>query len=383
MYDINAIMDCAVEEPDPPKPEDLFGRIPPFCGAPIRSFRLPADEDLYLELEVPGHGWRELVWCFSHWARVYWLPGTPHRIWVLCCRYLPTKQGYAFYAVPLTLPAGREQEQDPSQTRLGQVRIMNFDECVDFLVELQQEMAKVNGKVRPRHSTKGIRRLRAAWVGPLTPDQEARLTALASVFRADLRAITTAQKVKHFRKKLAEARASEAVFLWEVRCENLGGIVRSAFPTLEACQEWEWDDMVLAFQFWLQQNAEGLSNVDNEQGLAPEIVQKRLGQMKVLCISPQRRPDIKDALQRGGFPTDEVDLFFYEEKIEFGENSNLMETLEDRADTFHYLLYVWEGLRHTSSAVEKKFGKRLFKGRTARSVAEQFRLFVLTHQNDD
>jgi hypothetical protein len=179
------------------------------------------------------------------------------------------------------------------------------------------------------------------------------------------------------------ARNSEAVFLWEARCENQGGIVRKVFPALEACEEWEWDDMVLAFRLWLQKNTERLAGVDNPHGLAPEIIQKRLGQMKVLCISPQRRPDIKDALQRGGFPADEVDLFFHEEKIEFGENSNLMETLEDRADTFHYLLYVWEGLRHTSSAVEKKFGKRLFKGRTARSVAEQFRQFVVTNKDDE
>jgi hypothetical protein len=266
------------------------------------------------------------------------------------------------------------------QASIEPARAMALDECVDFLVDLQREIARADGKVRVRHSTKGKRRPRVAWIGPLTPGPDVRIVPLGNVFGIELRTIATTQDIRLFRKRLLEVRASDAIFLWESRCANLDGIARSAFsatPT-EACQEWEWEDMLLSLRLWLQQKADEFIPTDGIGMLAQELIQKKLGDAKVLCVSPQNRPDLKTALQRGGFPVATIEEMFHEEKIEFGENSNLMQTLEGKADRYSYLLYSWEGLRHTSSAVEQRFGKNLFKGRTARNVVEQFKQHVLT-----
>jgi hypothetical protein len=53
-----------------------------------------------------------------------------------------------------------------------------------------------------------------------------------------------------------------------------------------------------------------------------------------------------------------------------------METIEAAANEHTYLLYAWDGLRHTSSAVEAKFGARIFKARTAARSVSLFKAYL-------
>ena len=145
-------------------------------------------------------------------------------------------------------------------------------------------------------------------------------------------------------------------------------------PIMESCEESTRADMLAYFRLWLLTVFEDLVALMPGTGaVSAEVGASKVGGGRILCVYESGRTSVLEALRRIGFGDDSLDAHFHDMPIPPGKNSNLMETIETLAEQHSHLLYARDGLRHTSSAVEAKFGNRMFKARTAARVASMFK----------
>ncbi len=84
-----------------------------------------------------------------------------------------------------------------------------------------------------------------------------------------------------------------------------------------------------------------------------ERLKEQLAGKRVLCVRASTQPGFGRTLERHGFVFDE--LVFTEESIEPAKNSNLIQSLSNRAEQYDWLLYSWAGLRYLPPDVKRKF----------------------------
>lgn len=112
----------------------------------------------------------------------------------------------------------------------------------------------------------------------------------------------------------------------------------------------------------------------------PEIgvgeVKRRIGEKKILCVSPQGKTTISTALERVGFTMEAIVECFDEEIQEYGKNSNLMQHLKSRSNSYCCLLYAWEGLRTSDEEVKNSYEFGCYEAVSAAQVAESFRKWI-------
>jgi hypothetical protein len=108
-----------------------------------------------------------------------------------------------------------------------------------------------------------------------------------------------------------------------------------------------------------------------------ELLERVLGDARVLCASSDGKTTIRDALRRAGFPPEAADKFFSECIVTPGRNSNLIAALSEGASHCDHLLYAWEGLRTLDAKTKKRFSGRCYEANSAAKVVEIFRKWIL------
>jgi len=216
------------------------------------------------------------------------------------------------------------------------------------------------------------------------PGLEMELQVIEDVYGYKLRPLWTSQGRKRLEeqlRKLGTETPVSGVFSWDVRSQNLAIIAREKLRVVaeESCNEWHMDDMLTMLKFWLAQSFPTLIETTEMVGgeISLELLRSKIGQAKVLCVYLDGRTGLKNALRRAGFSQGALDECFEEMAVEPGRNSNLMESLGDKPERYTHMLYAWEGLRHTSSELEERFGSNLYKASTAFRVALQFKTRIL------
>lgn len=94
---------------------------------------------------------------------------------------------------------------------------------------------------------------------------------------------------------------------------------------------------------------------------------------RILCVSLEGKTSIFSALQRAGFSPNVIQECFSEEQYKGGRNSNLMQDLKSRAQSYSCLLYAWGGLRTSTPDVKGAYKYGCHEAATASQVVELFK----------
>ena len=105
-------------------------------------------------------------------------------------------------------------------------------------------------------------------------------------------------------------------------------------------------------------------------------IRSRVVEGKILCVSLQGKTTVFSALERAGVSAEILEEMFVEEIIAGGRNSNLMEHLEQRAQSHTCLLYAWDGLRTSTPEVKKAYRYECHEAPSAAQAAEKFKKWV-------
>ncbi len=366
----------------------MLGKIVEFAGVGRTwRFSFPARPTDYDPLQVRPLGeLQEHLQLISEWARIYWgagQAGDDLHILSCCC---PSADSLSFYDLALSLPAGLEAAYRRPVSIVG-ASGMDFQSCADFLLGLRRSWNRATGKVLQWNPSVHGLHPRVCWVGPEIPGLELELQAIEDVYGYKLRPIWTSQGRKRLEeqlRKLGTEGPALGVFSWDVRSQNLAVIAREKLHAQieESCNEWEIGDMLTMLKLWLGQSfptfSEAGGMIDGEVSL--ELLRAKIGQGKVLCVYLDGRTSLKDAMRRAGFPEVALNECFEEIAVDPGRNSNLMESLGDKPERYTHMIYAWDGLRHTTSEVEARFGGNLYKARTAFRAALCFKTQILRSQ---
>jgi hypothetical protein len=125
------------------------------------------------------------------------------------------------------------------------------------------------------------------------------------------------------------------------------------------------------------QTVEGFG-LDNEIKIGADDVRAKIGNGKILCVSPQGKTSITDALERASFSKEAIDECFVEEIQEYGRNSNLMQHLKSSSASYVCLLYAWEGLRTSDQDVKDSYAYGCYEAPTASQVVDFFKAWIVT-----
>jgi len=109
-------------------------------------------------------------------------------------------------------------------------------------------------------------------------------------------------------------------------------------------------------------------------GICLAAVRKKIPEGTILCVSHQDKTPILKALERAGFTADTKQLFV-EKPIEGGKNSNLPQDIASWSLHHRYMIYAFDGLRHLSPSILKKFVKYWYRANAAQAV-EQFKKWI-------
>jgi hypothetical protein len=387
VFNIFEIIECAFDLTRPaPDPRIILGKVVEFSGIGRSwKFSFPEDEVAFKVLkDLPGHTWPDCLRCIEGWARVYWRHGQEiDELHLLAC-HGSSIDAPTFSDVVLLLPAGQEAAYKRQISFAGGTA-MNFDGCAEFLLTLRRTWNRKTDNALRRISPICKLRPRACWIGPNIPGLDDELQAIADVYGFQIRPAWTSQGRKNldeqFRRLGTEAPIN-AVFSWDIRSQNLAAVAQEKFSHVvlhESCNDWETSDMLTMLRIWLAQNFATLADVGGfvEGEVTLERLRSVIGDGRVLCVHMDGRTGLKEALKRAGFCEDGIERYFEEIPVDPGRNSNLMETLGDKPERYTHLLYAWEGLRHTSSEVEQRFGGNLFKASTSFRVVSLFKAKIL------
>ena len=102
------------------------------------------------------------------------------------------------------------------------------------------------------------------------------------------------------------------------------------------------------------------------------LLERVLGQTRVLCIAAEGRPSFFDALRRAGFPEDSLERFFVERTVSTGRNSNLISTLVEESKRCQHLLYAWDPLRSLDAKTKRRFSGKAYEAPTPSKVIAMF-----------
>jgi len=111
--------------------------------------------------------------------------------------------------------------------------------------------------------------------------------------------------------------------------------------------------------------------------VSADLLRRRLAGHKVLCVVLDGCTGFRESMCRAGFPQETFDEFFVEMVVPGGKNSNLMDILHHKADTYRNILYAWTGLRHMPSKVKRRYTGAMFIGPTAKDVVNLFMRWLL------
>jgi hypothetical protein len=112
--------------------------------------------------------------------------------------------------------------------------------------------------------------------------------------------------------------------------------------------------------------------------ITPDLLREKLQGQKVLCVVMDGHTGFSESLQRCGFPDECIcDEFFEFMGVSRGKNSNLMEVLHGKADTYPHILYAWTGLRTMPAAVKKRYAGKAIEAPTARDACNMFKRWIL------
>ncbi len=113
--------------------------------------------------------------------------------------------------------------------------------------------------------------------------------------------------------------------------------------------------------------------LETDPQIGVDDVRSRVPDGKILCVSLEGKTSILAALERAGFSSEAIHECFVEELRKGGRNSNLMQHLRQRAQTYPCLLYAWGGLRTSTPDIKAEYRHGCHEAVSASQVVELFK----------
>jgi hypothetical protein len=127
-----------------------------------------------------------------------------------------------------------------------------------------------------------------------------------------------------------------------------------------------------ASDFVIQKIREFKCTVSEE--VTREVLGRKLGDSKILCVREKRSTSFRNALERHGVTEALFDEFFVEQAFESGAAT---EGLEMKLRSFKYTFYAFEGFSHAFGGFLKGYSGTLFKESHAAGCAMSFKKWLL------
>jgi hypothetical protein len=113
--------------------------------------------------------------------------------------------------------------------------------------------------------------------------------------------------------------------------------------------------------------------LETKSQIGVDDIRSKVPDGKILCVSLEGKTSIFSALQRAGFSVVAIEECFVEELRKGGRNSNLMQYLKQRAQTYPCLLYAWGGLRTSTPDIKAEYRHGCHEAVSAAQVVELFK----------
>jgi hypothetical protein len=117
-------------------------------------------------------------------------------------------------------------------------------------------------------------------------------------------------------------------------------------------------------------------DLKTDTGTGVDKIRAKIPTGKILCVSHASKTSILLALERAGFSARAIEECFEEERIDGARNSNLVESLGSRANSYPFLLYAWDGLRTIDAKTKRNFAG-CYEAPSAAKVVQFFKALIL------
>lgn len=109
------------------------------------------------------------------------------------------------------------------------------------------------------------------------------------------------------------------------------------------------------------------------QEITRELLARKLGSSKVLCVRKKRSTSFRRALERHGISEELFEEFFIEHSVEAGSSK---EGLQKKVQSFEYVFYAFDGFGHPFGGFLHEFAGTLFKDSLAVGCVTSFRKWL-------